>query len=199
MPRGGFRPGSGRRPKNGSAPKPAVPHAAAKAAAERMEGADSPLEYLRAVMLDPHADPARRDRAAQCLLPYTHARAAGTPSSYNYVPKKDEAQKRARWAGFGGPWWKLLHSDEEREEREAELAGDPELRRWVEAEMHRTDEADRARRPEPEPEVKSKAKPVDRWTEYLGHDEATDWIDPATGKSDLEFNPRGYRYPPDDE
>ena len=37
--------------------------------------APDPLAYLLAVMRDPEADPARRDRAAIAALPYLHVRA----------------------------------------------------------------------------------------------------------------------------
>jgi hypothetical protein len=50
------------------------------------------------------------------------------------VPKRDEAERKAKWAGYGSPWWELLHSDEERERLETELQSDPAERAWVEAE-----------------------------------------------------------------
>ena len=193
MPRGGFRPGSGRRCRDGSAPKPAVSQAA-KAAAARIDAAESPIEYLRAVMMDPTVDATRRDRAAQALLPYCHARSAGVPTSYRYVAKRDDAAKKAKWAGYGSSWWELLHSESEREEREAELARDPELRAWVEEQVLR--EADHSP-PDPKPTPETKAAADVRMERYLRDD---DWFGPD-GKSDLSFDPQPRRPPPapDDE
>jgi hypothetical protein len=197
MARGGFRPGSGRKPK-----------IRADAAPTRFD-AETPLEYLLAVMRDPNAPAERTDRAAQVAAPFCHARAAGTPSSYNYVPKRDEAAKRARWAGYGSSWWGLLRSAEECAALEAELDADPELKAWVQAEARRSNEEDLARFPQPEPEVavkaetqrtdqadqapRPKAKAAQpakaaenaRWARYLSDDEPpTDWTDPSTGATD---------------
>jgi hypothetical protein len=137
------------------------------------EGRRTPLQYLTDLMNDQTVDPQRRDRAAQALLPFCHARPPGQPASYNYVPKKEEAERKAKWAGYGSPWWKLLHSDEERERLEAELQSDPTERAWVEAEVKR-ERASTRRDP-------------------------SDWRDPTTGESDLEFNLPQYPPPVDDE
>ena len=103
----------------------------------QFEGRRTPLQYLTDLMNDQTVEPQRRDRAAQALLPFCHARPPGQPASYNYVPKRDEAERKAKWAGYGSPWWELLHSDEERERLEAELQSDPAERAWVEAEEKR--------------------------------------------------------------
>jgi len=84
------------------------------------------------------------------------------------VPKRQEAERKAKWAGYGSPWWELLHSDEERRRLEAELQSDPAEREWVEAEVKR----DRA----------------------AARGELSDWRDPKIGKSDLQFSP--HQYPP---
>jgi hypothetical protein len=90
MSRGGYRPGAGR-PK-GSATMRLQPEARTAA---------DPLTYLRSVMADEAADPARRDRAAIALLPYLHRRAdAGG--------KKAAAEAAARDAEAGTDWERLL-------------------------------------------------------------------------------------------
>ena len=158
MPRGGYRPGSGR--PRGSSNVPAsssAPVLALRAGdTAQFEGHRTPLQYLTDVMNDRTVDPQRRDRAAQALLPFCHARPSGQPASYNYVPKREEAERKAKWAGYGSPWWELLHSDEERERLEAELQSDPAEHAWVEAEEKR----DRA----------------------AAHGELPDWRDPKTGR-----------------
>jgi hypothetical protein len=56
MPRGGARPGAGRKPKR----EPASP------------ASQMPLDYLLSVMRDPEADPKRRDAAAKAAARYLH-------------------------------------------------------------------------------------------------------------------------------
>jgi len=67
MPRGGARPGAGRKPKSSQPLKAYV----------GPEGL--PLEYMLAVMRDPEADPRRRDRMAEGAAPYLHRRLALQP------------------------------------------------------------------------------------------------------------------------
>ena len=57
----------------------------------------TPLERLLAVMRDPSADPARRDRAAIAAAPYCHPRAAETGKK----ARKAEEAKRASAAWNG--------------------------------------------------------------------------------------------------
>lgn len=90
MSKGGYRPGAGRPKGSGTL----------RLQPEAREAAD-PLTYLRGVMADEAADPARRDRAAIALLPYMHPRAdAGG--------KKAAAEAAARDAEAGTDWEKLL-------------------------------------------------------------------------------------------
>jgi hypothetical protein len=106
MPRGGPRVGAGR--KAGSRNQTRKPLTGDSARVGRRR---SPLEYLLDLLNDETADALRRDRAAQALLPFCHARPVGLPSSYNYVSKREQAAKDAETAGFGTKWWPLLHPD----------------------------------------------------------------------------------------
>ena len=102
MPRGGYRPGSGRKPGSSKA----LEKAAAKDAAEAAQtipgdGSESalledldPLTYLTRVMNDPEADPHRRDRATIAAMPFTHARSGADG-------KKEERSKAAKVAAGG--------------------------------------------------------------------------------------------------
>jgi len=89
-------------------------------------------------MNDQTVEPQRRDRAAQALLPFCHARPPGQPASYNYVPKRDEAERKAKWAGYGSPWWELLTStgaedcEEEGRRPESKASGAEEEARFAE-------------------------------------------------------------------
>lgn len=99
MARGGFRPGAGRprgsRAAGGAASAhPTGPRTGAAGPAD-------PLAYLLAVMNDPEADPARRDRAAIAALPYLHAR----PGAEG---KKGAAARGALDAEDGTEWEGLL-------------------------------------------------------------------------------------------
>lgn len=95
MSRGGVRPGAGRPRKL----PPIAPDVQAGAANIGM----SPLDYMLAVMRDPTADPARRDRMAQAAAPYVHAKpSAESPG------KRAEAQRNAMTAERGSDWEALL-------------------------------------------------------------------------------------------
>src|SRR3954467_9387820 len=94
--RGGERPGAGR-PKRSMQPR-----------RDRMmtalaSGRLSPLDYMLAVMNDPDADPARRDRMAVAAAPYVHVRAADAKPG-----KKEAAEQAALTAGRGTSWDQLL-------------------------------------------------------------------------------------------
>ena len=94
--RGGSRPGAGR-PKRSMQPR-----------RDRMmtalaSGRLSPLDYMLAVMNDPAADPARRDRMAVAAAPYLHVRAADAK-----LGKKEEAAHAALTAEHGTEWEALL-------------------------------------------------------------------------------------------
>lgn len=94
MPKGGPRPGAGR-------PKRSEPAPAKMILTEAMLAGLSPLEYMLAVMRDPSADAARRDRMAQAAAPYVHARAEAPG-------KKQQAEELAATAEKGTDWERLL-------------------------------------------------------------------------------------------
>jgi len=77
MPRGGKRPGAGRRV--GSRNK-ATLIAEAREREIVIPGKD-PLEYMLEVMRNPDASPARRDDMAKAAAPYLHARLAAVEHS----------------------------------------------------------------------------------------------------------------------
>lgn len=85
MPRGGYRPGSGRKPKKPKAETPKIPAPGALK--------ENPLEYMLRVMNDPTADPSRRDRMAMAAAMFVHRKPG--------EGKKDEAADRAKKAGTG--------------------------------------------------------------------------------------------------
>jgi hypothetical protein len=68
-------------------------------------GRPSSLDLLLAVMNDPDADPARRDRMAIAAAPYVHVRAADARSG-----KKQEAEQAALTVERGTKWDSLLAS-----------------------------------------------------------------------------------------
>ena len=94
MPKGGARPGAGQ-------PKKGVQLPAKMILTEAMLSGMSPLEYMLAVMRDPGADEARRDRMAQAAAPYVHARAEA-------AGKKQQAEDLAATAERGTDWERLL-------------------------------------------------------------------------------------------
>lgn len=67
MPRGGARPGAGRKPKSSQPLKAYI----------GPEGL--PLDYMLAVLRDPEADPRRRDKMAEAAAPYVHRRLSPQP------------------------------------------------------------------------------------------------------------------------
>lgn len=70
---------------------------------ERHPPAGSPLEYLIRLMNDTEAEPARRDRAAISLLPYTHPRLSDVRLS-----QKTLAQEAAQALDENSEWARLL-------------------------------------------------------------------------------------------
>ena len=86
MPRGGYRPGSGRKPKK---PKTELPQILAPGTLKE----STPLEYMLAIMNDPTADPARRDRMAVAAAPFFRSRVI--------KGKKDDQAERAGKAATG--------------------------------------------------------------------------------------------------
>ena len=94
--RGGERPGAGR-------PKRSMQPRRDRTMTALASGRLSPLDYMPAVMNDPDADPARRDRMAIAAAPYIHVRAADAK------PGK-EAEQAALTAERGTSWEGLLAS-----------------------------------------------------------------------------------------
>ena len=109
MPRGGFRPGAGR--KRGSKTLPEYAQPAPKGASVPSDvmiaaraAQMSPLDYMLAVMRDPEADPIRRDRMAQAAAPFVHVKPGDSPQG-----KKEQAAHAARTAERGTEWEDLLN------------------------------------------------------------------------------------------
>src|SRR3954466_1818545 len=90
--RGGYRPGSGR-------PKRSTQSRRDRIVTAPAPGRLSPLDYMLAVMNDPDADDARRDRMAIAAAPYVRARAADAKPG-----KKEEGEQAARTAERGTNW-----------------------------------------------------------------------------------------------
>jgi hypothetical protein len=59
-----------------------------------------PLDYLLAVMRDPTASEARRDRAAQCAAQYVHPRAA----DFRQTKKVLQAEAASKAGGADSEW-----------------------------------------------------------------------------------------------
>lgn len=87
MPRGGFRPGAGRKPKAATLP----PEAKGKATTGAKR---TPLEVIEAIMQDERNPPALRLSAAVAMLPYVHLKMADQG-------KKATAHTMARDAATG--------------------------------------------------------------------------------------------------
>jgi hypothetical protein len=94
MPRGGSRPGAGRKTK---AVRDAIE--ACQVAAKRTKGEMSPLDFMLAVMRDEGQDLKLRTAMAQAAAPYIHAKPADTPKG-----KKEAQQEAAGTAGHGTEW-----------------------------------------------------------------------------------------------
>ena len=94
MPRGGARPGAGRKTK---AVRDAI--VACEVAAKRSKGDLSPLDFMLAVMRDEDQDIKLRTAMAQAAAPYVHAKPGDTK-----LGKKDQAEANASTAGAGTEW-----------------------------------------------------------------------------------------------
>ena len=94
--RGGYRLGSGR-------PRRSTQSRRDRIVTRPAPGRLSPLEYMLAVMNDPDADDARRDRMAIAAAPYVHVRAADAK-----LGKKEKAEQAALTAVRGTSWDQLL-------------------------------------------------------------------------------------------
>lgn len=113
MPKGGYKPGSGR-PREANSRRSLIQAGLeAKGACEAPESQDEappssnlgerlpqenldPLAYMLRVMNDPGAEPERRDRLAIAAAPFVHPRANETK-----LGKKEEQAERAKAAGSG--------------------------------------------------------------------------------------------------
>jgi predicted nucleic-acid-binding protein len=98
MPRGGFRPGSGRKPRDLTPAKeiaaPLPPDVVKAARKNKM----TPLEYMEAVINDLTATVERRDRMAQAAAPYRHARADAVVAAKGV---KEQRNDQAKEIGVG--------------------------------------------------------------------------------------------------
>lgn len=92
MPRGGARPGAGRKSK-------AVTDAvqACEIAAKRSGGDMTPLDFMLALMRDEEQDVKLRMAMAQAAAPYVHAKPGDTPKG-----KKEQAKEEATEIASGG-------------------------------------------------------------------------------------------------
>lgn len=92
MPRGGARPGAGRKSK-------AVTDAvkACEIAAKRSKGDMSPLDFMLAIMRDEDQDVKLRTAMAQAAAPYIHAKPGDAPKG-----KKEQQLEAAQEIAAGG-------------------------------------------------------------------------------------------------
>ena len=96
MPRGGYRPNSGR-PKGA---RNKVPSAATIREAAAISN-ETPLAYMLRIMNDTEADPLRRDKMAAMAAPFVHARA-------DVLGKKERQALVAEDCEVGSDWESLL-------------------------------------------------------------------------------------------
>lgn len=92
MPRGGPRPGAGRKAKT----EPAAPKVVSTTPAQTLPGM-SPLEYMLGVMRGEIEGDDRRDRMAVAAAPYCHGKVAESAGG-----KKGQRQERAEQSASGG-------------------------------------------------------------------------------------------------
>lgn len=103
MPRGGARPGAGRKPKIVPTATVAASVPASRPVVQTARGQMTPLDYMMQVINDPFADDARRDRMAQAAAPYVHPKAEAETQG-----KKAQRQAAAETAERGTDWESLL-------------------------------------------------------------------------------------------
>jgi len=101
MPRGGARIGAGRPRKDAPAREPTN----SEIRTEARKAGLSPLDYMLAVMRNPEADQARRDKMAIAAAPFVHGKPGETAKG-----KKAEAEQAAKTAGVGTEWGDDLRS-----------------------------------------------------------------------------------------
>lgn len=94
MPRGGARPGCGRKTK---AVRDAIE--ACQVSAKRSNGEMTPLDFMLAVMRDAEQDIRLRTAMAQAAAPYIHAKPSDAAKG-----KKEQAAEDAVSAGAGTEW-----------------------------------------------------------------------------------------------
>jgi len=94
MPRGGARPGAGRKTK---AVRDALE--ACELAAKRSSGDETPLDFMLAVMRDDQQDIRLRTAMAQAAAPYIHSKPGDIAKG-----KKEEAADASKTAGHGTGW-----------------------------------------------------------------------------------------------
>lgn len=101
MPRGGFRPGSGRpKKRTAKASTEDRPEAIGRAAKAKQL---SPLEYMLSVMNDPRATRSRRDRMAQSAAPFVHKRTDEPEAKKGKKELQQEAAHRIATGRFEVP------------------------------------------------------------------------------------------------
>lgn len=82
MPRGGARPGAGRKKRAPAEAPGALPPPAAA------DGEQTPLEYMLAEMRNPMTPPDRRDRLAVAAAPYVHKKLGEGGAKVPRTPKE---------------------------------------------------------------------------------------------------------------
>lgn len=95
MPRGGARPGAGRKTK---AVRDAI-DACESAAKKSVNKGMTPLDFMLAVMRDEQKDIKLRTAMAQAAAPYIHAKPGDAK-----LGKKEQAEADAQTAGAGTDW-----------------------------------------------------------------------------------------------
>jgi hypothetical protein len=89
MPRGGKRPGAGRR--KGSVNAVSAAKREATEAALSASGLETPLNYMLRVLNDPTAELQRRDDMAKAAAPYQHAKFSSVEVGGTIIDKRSAA------------------------------------------------------------------------------------------------------------
>jgi len=100
MPRGGARPGAGRKPKASQPVKKVID----------IGPSGTPLDFMLAMLRDPEVDPGRRARMAHAAAPYCHARLA--------LGKKERAMLAAQLYDLDTPLSRLMAEMDDEGERQ---------------------------------------------------------------------------------